>query len=714
MTLTVPQSNRAAGRAARLQPVEASALGEAAARLGDVANRVGREIEGEALRHQAQRAQVEYTRELGELRLEVGQIGDPDEMDRVWTARSRDIRDRYVGENSGVDPRLREDLGAGFDQLANNHAFQVGQNAINGRRARQEALWLTYGQDIANQAPKADQETRDTLLSGAWDMLGDLEASGQIDAAERVRRFQALVGEVDNTTAIEMIGQDPQAFLEAQVAGTFDSLGPEVNARYANQAKAAIAAEETAQADAAEKAAKEQDKAIGKRLSEMADIYGKDRVPLDEAFLARPEVKAHPEYGRVMAAKRLAENKIDLMAMPPSAIEEEIARERNRPVVFKYQTEYLDMLEDGLAETEAAWEKDPVTAARERLGQDIPDLPLDGAPGDLAEAVQARLELDREWRAGEFTDERLAILSEDEKAALAERIDVEADPTDRVRLAGVFAAEIASFRAAELKRGRDLGLSETELRQIAERTNISAISDDLTFRHVSGFVATGGSRHVAEDIFRGQQAIDAKTALLPPAKDRMDAAFAEVGALFAYVPGGDAIQAQVVASADALYARRMRITDPVDDIDVDVYQQALHEVMGGTGAYDSRDARGGVQELRGRLTAMPAGIGAEAVEEALMRLGVAERPGARSGTVLAADPAVLSAQLGAISANGQVPAIAGRPLDRGMLSRMTLRAVGADQFVFVFPAAGGEQVLTDTDGGEYRFSLRRLLREVRQ
>lgn len=691
MTLTVPVSNRSPGRAAQPQGIEPLGLGEAASGLGDIANRVGRQMEAEQLQHQAQRAQVDYTRELGELRLQIEEIADPDAKDTSWQQGVSTIRDRYLGEAGGLDPRVRRELDTSFDGLANQHALEVGMDAIRGRRARAEALWIEQSHSVATQAAVASPELKDELLGQAFDMLDQLERSNTITADEAARRRLGLVGEVDNASAMRVLAADPETFKQMQAEGAFDSLGPEVNARYANQADTAIAAAAEKAEKEAEKAAKERQDAIGDRLGEMTDIYTKGRLPLDEKWLADPEVQAHPDYARVMAARRLRENKIDLQAMTPDAIAAEIERERDRPVVFKYQTEYLDALEEGLAKAEADWTKDPVAAARDRLELEVPALDPAADTAALAGTLAERVGLSNRLQRDGYTD-GLALMDEAEAAAMKEATGVEVDPGERARIAAAAGLGLAGVPGA-----------------------MTQLSEDPVFAHVAGMLASGGSRNLAVDIFRGQQAIANETALLPPVKDRTSASFETFGALLGDVPGGDALQAQVVAAADALYARRKRLTAPTDDIEEEGYRQALHEVLGGTGGFDSGEARGGIQEVAGAPTLLPPGVSARRVDEAFYKLGTGREPGIAGRVArVEPDPAKLQGQLTAIARNGQPPVLGGKPIDGGTFQRLQVRAVGNDAYVLVLPYDAGGAVLMDESGEEYVFSMSGLLREARR
>lgn len=698
MTLTMPTSRRDPGRAARPVAREAGGAAGAVADLGQAVQRVGLEYQQQALAYQGQRAQSDYMRELGDLRLSIEEIGDPDQKAQAWDQGASEIRGRYFGEDSALDPRLRQRLAPEFDNLAYQHSFAIGQDVIAGRRSRAEALWIDHSLAVANQAAVVGGEARDELLGQSFDMLDELVASNVITAEEAARRRLALIGEVDNATASRVLATDPQAALEMAERGDFDSLGPEARQGIVNKANAAIA-------KAAEDEAAAREKAVGRRLDEIAAIYLDNGLPpLDAAWLNTPEAKAHPDYGKAMAAKRAYDAGLDLKTMTPDEIAAEIERERKSGgVVFKYQNDYLQTLEAGLEEAEKAWSTDPLAAARDRLGLEVPPLPLAGEPGELAVALVERAALSDELNTRGFT-EGLTLLSDEDRAALESAIGVEADPADRARLAGEIATGLLGRQGA-----------------------LAQVSDDPVFGLVGSMLAAGGSRRVAEEVFRGQQVIAHKTALLPPQKDRTAQAFEELQTIFADVPGGEALEGAVVQAADALYARRMRLEGPTDDIDTDVYAQALHEVLGGTGTFDARDARGGVQVVRDRLTLLPIGVNGRAVEEALGRVGVGYRE-YRSGDRVRAlpdyDPEVFVRQLTAAavplpgrSASGweaQAPRYLSRPLTLEDWDDVQIKPVGGDVFTLVIEQGGEARVLTREDGEDYTFNLRRLMREVRR
>ncbi len=181
--------------------------------------------------------------------------------------------------------------------------------------------------------------------------------------------------------------------------------------------------------------------------------------------------------------------------------------------------------------------------------------------------------------------------------------------------------------------------------------------------------------------------------------------------LFADLPTGDGTLATIMAASDALYARRTGHAPQEEDLDSDVYRDAMHAVMGGTGTYGSERATGGVQEVRGVATILPPGMRAYEAEFALRDIGYPVTGADTVGRARAAgrifDPAQAVADLEAAS-GGRTPSIGGEPPTAEDLADMTLKAVGPDRYILT---SEGE-ALADASGAPLVISLMALKREV--
>ncbi|MBW4972078.1 hypothetical protein KZZ08_00515 [Roseovarius mucosus] len=729
--LPFPRAGTDPGRAARATEVVPDQTGAAVAQLGQIAADVGFRMENDRRDRNFQRAQVDLTREVNDLRLGVEEIGDPDQADQFWEQGKARLRQRYLetdGDQAVLDPANRDKFGIAFDRLVDATAFSVGARNLGLRQSQREATFIEYAQEASRAGAGADPQTRATLFAQGDEMIASLLEAGVIDPEEAAKRRIALRGDISNAHAIRMITDDPQQFLEAVDQGDFPGLEGDTLERYRAQATSALATAAKEASTAAAKAEKARLKALGDRLTEMRNIMADGRTPVDEAFLANPEVRAHPDFAETMGALSLRNENHDLATMTPDQIDALIAGERGKKVAHEWQTERLKVLEDWKEQHEEGFGKDPIAYARSLWNRtdrpsarqiiDLPEFDPEN-PAAYGQALALRAEQGQDLVDEGFAPE-LRILSDDERDQLEELAGLDSDPTTRAALAQTLATSLP--------------------RESFDR--LSNVIDDPVFSHVGGLLASGGSRGLAEEVLRGQQVIAQDNVILPPLRDRTEPAFTAVRDFFADVPGGEALQATITKSADALYAARIRRSDPAGDIDSDVYRQALHEVMGGQGGFDARDAKGGMQEVRGALTPLPQGVGARDIERTLQSLsadlageespvnpramlddqvfsaepgssiretGIARRPITRRTPEQARARA--QSAFSAASISGGVPGINGEPLDPDAMDSLSLRAVGPDQYQFTI---NGRAIQDLETGGAYIFSLNRLVRGARQ
>lgn len=696
MSLTVPKAGLIAGRAAQPQ-IEASQAGAAIARFGDVMMQVGTGIENDRLEREMGRLQVDMTRDLNAMRLEFEQMGDPDAIDTLWPQRVAELRSTYmegVDENGRrrVDPKNADRFSLGFDDLVNRHAFAIGRKTLALRQSQRIANWGDYRATAAPQAATTDPGTREALYANFDAQTDALVASGAMTPEEAAKEKRGFRIETENARIIGMVSDDPTGFLAAADAGEFADTPPEVMARYRVQAQNGIARAEKEAETEAKLEAKERSAAIGKRLGDIANIAGKDRVAVDEVWLSDPEVQAHPDFPKTKAALDLRTERGDLPYLTVPELDALIAEEAARPVTEPFQAERLEVLEGYREKAATGWRRDPIAFAAGN-GFKVPDLPaFDPAnPDDFRAGLEARVAFSSALQEAGYTRQAIP-LTLDEQEALKSAISVEADPAARARLA------------------RDL----TETIGRGAPGVLTALVDDPVFLHAGGFLAAGGNDGLAREMLRGQQVMDQGNVVMPPAKDRIAPVFDQIGDMFADVPGGEIIQGQIVAAADALYAARSRRLDPAGAVDEDLYNQALHEVLGGTGRYGRGDATGGVAEIGGRLTALPTGVSVDDFEAAVMGLR-RDLMGRRLGDDPKATPEDRAARaekaLTGASVSGGMPLIGGARLTPDDWGDAQFIAVGPDQYSIVFQRRGGDmQAVDDQTGEAYVFDLRKLLR----
>lgn len=715
MTLTVPRAGVAAGRAPAITVQEnegPSVVAEFGARVAQAGDR----ILGDALDRQATRLQIDMTRALGEARLELEQQNDPDAIDAGWQARSAELRKRFVEGDPAtpLHPRLRERVGLAFDELANRHALALGGRAVEARRNQRGAQWLEYSTEVLAQARTADAGTRQTLIDQATRRVDDDLAAGVITPFEAAQRKIAIRDDAARTAARSLVDDNPQGFLERVEAGEFADMEADALQTYVGRAEANIRQAEAQAARDAEATERDRQKGIGNQLGLIADIARRDGVTAAETdFLATPDARAHPDFGRAMAAVQLRDDIPQLATMSPPELEALLREERQKPRTALYQLERVDVLERLLEETRAGWNGDGVSYARDK-GFLVPDLPAwdPGDPASFERGLRDRLTFASRALAEGYTA-RPPILSDEEIASLREAASVSADPAARAELAK------SLWRATDGQLGPVAGL----------------IDADPVFAHAAGMIGQTGSSAVAREMFRGQQKIAAGTVNLPSAADQNAVIFDVTGGILS----DDPALGQIKQAALALYADAAAGLNPeevrnegrwLDTSDARaIFERSVQRALGATVDGSGQLRIGGVQELStGFLdfgtVVLPPGVHVEAAGEALDRtltmLAGATR--AADGTLVRPDPLRLAETtppleerlsiLARASLSGAAPDLGDEPNLAFANTRLVM--VGDDSYSLVFQRDdGGEEPVLQADGRPYRLSLRRLIREAR-
>ncbi|MFP4043908.1 MAG: hypothetical protein ACLFTP_04990, partial [Rhodosalinus sp.] len=629
---------------------------------------------------------------------EAEELGDRDEAERYWQQGVERLRQSYTqpgeGDRPRVDPRNAEDFGLAFDSLANRHAYSLGRRTLELRYAERRANEMALGQEMTQLYAGGDDDTRAVAQEQYFAAVEANVEAGVYDAAEGQRRKQGFLEQGDNARAIALIDADPQAYRDAREGGAFAGLQADRLARYDAQAQTALERQAEARQREAEKAAAERQREIGDRLAEIRKIAGRGFDAVDEEFLADPEVQAHPDYAQTRAVLELRDDGTLIEQATPAELREAVDASRRGELAFASQAERVEVMEEALARHEQGYAADPVAYAAE-VGLDVPELPeFDPAdPDAYAEALAERVAFGTGLEQRGYTGTARALTNE-EREQLVAQTGPEADPETRVKLARRLPAVLG-------RAGAD---------------SFESLELDPVFRHTAGLVsAGGGSDRLGARIFAGQQAIEEGNVVMPPARERIDPAFETLGELFADLPGGEALQAEVRAAADAHYAAGRRRTDPSGDIDEQAYRQSLHAVLGGLGRYDSRDALGGVQEVRDRPTLLPPGVRGRDVEAALDSVAEAGRETLRGSRIRKLErpaPEALDAVWRRVT-GGPVPRVAGEPLDPRDLDEMQIEARGDRVYILTFATNDGRRrTVYDQDGTAFTFDLRDLLREV--
>jgi hypothetical protein len=688
MSLTVPRAGSVAGRSANV----VAAPNQTGQMVAEFANRltgIGIALEDDRLSRQANRLQVDMMRDFNNLALELQSIGDPDVLDQTWTERSNQLRQAYTsasGEDGRprVDPRNLERFTLAFDEMASRSALSIGARALELRQSQRRATFDQFATETVNAASTVDPDTAAWLIEGADMQIAEMEATGTITPEEAQRFRTDIRANTANARAITMIGADPQGFLAAADRGEFVGLGAETVARYSVQAQSAIDAATTRAQTEAQRLADERARQVTQELNDAAAMALDGRSIIDEHKFSQADYQNSEAYPRYQAAAALRAEQPLLSTMTVSNLRTLVAQERQRPITAPYEQARLDLLEEQLAKAEAGWSADPVAHAA-GVGLNVPPRPEfdPSQPQTFATFLAERRAMGEALvQDGYIRTPR--VLSEEDRAYVRQVTDLNQDPAARAAAAAVLVTGLPA-------QGPD---------------SAAALIDDPVFLHVGALLATGVQQSVATEVFRGQQEIEAGNVILPSNATRIGAAGETLQEIFGDIAGGATEQARVRAATDALYAARARRTDPAnaDDIDEDLYMQALFEVMGGSGAYDSRDALGGVKELNGYQTVLPRGVSGAMAESAISQIGY-DAAGAWT-------PATMAAQLSAASLTGAAPALVTEDRFWDDLQDARFQAVGNDQYIIVFNTASGVRSLRDTNGQEYRLSLSRLISQV--
>jgi len=691
MSLTVPRSGSIAGRSANLQVAPAaSQAAQVVADFASTVTRVGIGLEQDRLQREASRVQVDMARDMNNLALDLRQIGDPDELDRRWAEGSAAIRASYL-DGTGEDgrPRVstanRDRVGLAFDDLSGRMAYSVGARAIDLRMSQREAQWLDTRHTLTQAAATGDAATRDYLFGLATQQLDEMVAAGIITPAEAAERRLSLQGDTTNAIAIRMAADDPDALLAAIADGQMNDLPAEVQAQYAVAAQASIDRRAAAELDAAEDAQRAYIAGETAWLGEIAGIAGTvGDVPVDYARLQRAVDARIPGAAEAMAAVELAQVEPDFRQMTPATLRALIAEERAGTFDERWQTERLQVLEDALATAEAGWARDPWAFAA-TVGMDVPALALDPANPDAFAASLAARAAGAQALVDQHYIRHPVVFTEAERAAVTALVATDQEPGAR--------AAIATALVANLPRsGPD---------------SASAILDPVT-AHMGTLVATGTPPALAEEVFRGQQAIAAGNVIPPTGREILETAGITLARIWGDVQRGEQERAAVQQATAALYAARVRQSDPDGETPISeegslnqtIYLQALHEVLGGSGNYDSDNALGGIMDIGGFPIVLPRGMRAGDVQDAWDVL--------TNNRHLTPETAETAFSLASLS--GAPPAYAGGMA--GLLEDLPgarLQAVSEGEYIITFPLNGGNRVLTDVNGNRYSFSLNRLV-----
>ena len=696
MTLTVPRAGLTGGRAADERADTAGAFGGLMADLGDRMLKMGQRIRAERDDLALQRANLDIARDLGQARLEVSQIGDPQEMGETWEARAAEIRARHI--EAIADPALRERATLAFDGLNDRHSLAVGQDAIAMTRAQRTAQWQEMQGGITAEAVTADPETLAAFLELGDEAIARRLATGDIDAAQAQRERAAFRSEIHGARAAADVQRDPEGFLASQDPERDAALGGDTLTRLRLSAEREVARRADAAQKDAEAAAKARDAEIGRRLADITRLAHDGLKITDEGLL--DQVKDHPGYPEAAAAIALRDEMPAIRAMTPPELSAAITAEEAAPKTRPFQAERLKVLRRWHDEAVAQWSRDGPGAAR-AAGLTVPDLPAfdPQRPGDLARGLAARLAFDGWTRERGWPGQ--AVLSPGERAELKAVLAPEADPAPKLALAeAVLSGAGGDWR-------RVAGLVEA----------------DPAFAGALRLLDDTGDRDAALAVFRGQQKLKLGTVgAPPPSAQRLILADALGDAL----PAGRA--AEVMAAAAAIYADQAGAINPegadsvvpfMSDTDAqDLFRRAVARASGATPDAGGELTVGGVQPVAGHPLLLPPGLSAadanRAWDDAGQRLrGYLPDPASRGGRINTGQ--VNTDLLRAASIDGALPDLGDDPWTRWGQLRMQAVEGRPGEYRMVYSRNGRDWPVAragDPTGTAWHFRLSDLAREA--
>lgn len=728
MTLTIPQAGVQAGRSANIQ-IEADQTGAVLADFGKGIQRAGLALKAEQESRFLGNLKNRMMEGLNDLRLDMEQIGDPDDLETQFDARLGALREEYLGDIN--DPRLRDLASQTFDSMKEPHRFALGGRALDLRQGQWRVNLGNMGDQIVRAAAIADPDTQTEYLGQFAEELAEAVAQGILTPEEADRQFKARQAEADKARAERLLRDDPDALIDwIDHEGGLASLDADARERWKTRATSAI--------NTRQRSAEAEHRAIvGEQLSDAIAARREGRViEGEDALLEDPAAQEHARFQELVLRRALDEEVPDFRRLPLSEMRAARQAEGNRPVRGAPELLIAQAMDQAIEEAERAWAADPQGHyAALGLGNlpELPDIATASAEA-FALALRTRAARAASIRDQGFTDD-LVLFTPEERAELGEQLGASGNPAQRAR--------------AALAMATALGRAPQGIDAIAAAEEIGA---DPVFAYVGGLMAHGGTEVLARQIFEGQRIIANRDAPLPPLAQQRGEAFRAVRDVLSFGTDplrGDAderaLYDQITGAAVALYATRaagdadfkdgrLRETD---------FLQALHEVMGGTGAYNSRNATGGIREVGGTLTILPLGVRAREVESGLRAVGIdiARTPAelaARTADAARApgdfggiegleridrmlrlgnyDRPLAEETLRDLSVNGTVPQFGGQPMDGATWQRGRLRALGDGTYTleFLHHGTGEVRIAHDETGAPWLIDMRKLIEAGRQ
>lgn len=690
MSLTVPTAGTTGGRAAEVR-YEVPETGNVIAAFGERVKQLGDRLEGERLDVEMGRAQIDMTRDLNQLRLKYEQMGDPAAIEKGWAADVAALKGSYQ-----VDPKIRDRWELGFDDLADRHAFALGQNVVAIRRSQSAANQIEYGAVMAQSAASSDPGTRATLYAQNDERLDAMVARGEKTPEEAAAEKLAARQNGDFDALTYDLGRDPEAVREGLANGAYANLTPDQRAR----GEAALGAADEKARVQAEKQTADTLAGLKTSLTEGIKLVKDGKLSTAEALLDNPAVRPliEAEFPELVGAMRgaigLRKNKVYLGRMTRAQLEATAKQWSGSSFSADYQADGLRAIEARLAEVKAAERTDPVALWK---GSDMGLSEIDlSTPETMRAGLQQRaVDVGRLAKSGHLTGQ--LFLDKEEAAAIRDLASVNRAPAARLQLA----MDLQDSLGAD---GGDVVLQ---------------LTGDEVLAGVASMMGSGaGNSVLARQILAGQRIAAENGLPLPSEGAWREIINAQFGDLFAdgTVDGqGDENSdlRMLGAMAFGLYVQRKGAAADLsaDALDATALEQAFHEVAGGTGTFNSRgillagDATGGIQTVNGHKTILPPGMTAAEIENGLADLST-------FGLFGRADPLKTDDVWRSISASGNVPRLQGEPIDKATFDDLALRPASDEagyNLVWFNPGTQQMEALQGDDGRAFLLDVDKVI-----
>ena len=605
MTFTVPKSNADPGRSADIASrIHTPQIGNIIAKFGDDVMQAGQAMEAaqekvarEQQASELARLNVDFARDLNDLRLQTSQIGDAEQMEAHWTQGLAGLRESYGGRVSEANA---EAFGLSFDRQANAQSFSVGKDVIGRRQSQSLASYYQLEQEITRTAAGGDYEARLAAVQAGSDNIDALVARGIVDPAWGQQMKLDLASSSANAAALHAIKSDPVAFLADLDAGVYSEFDGETTSRYRVQAEAAIDTLAEQQAAQADRDAKAREKAMTGQIDTAIAVMAGGATP-DLRFMSSDDFSSNPNRAKLEYLLELQEEKGSLLHLGLKEIDTLIATAEATPLSEEYRLARLDALRD-IRKVVADGMADPQARADALgIGTEMPEFDP-RAPGDYVDFLSQRAATG-EHMVTTGRAETFQVYRKDELDGLAARFGPGGNPDER--LTWLLSLDKALGDQAPAIAGQATG-------------------GDKTTRFAAGMLQNGVSPATVRTILAGQRRVEDKTVALPSRTEFVTAFSAathdEYRELFDYMPG-------LLEAATYIYAEKGG--DP-EEIDGSAFLQSVQLALGASPDPRSRDGElsvGGLQRFDTRGTwafgrddyyvTLPPGVAQRDVEQAL-------------------------------------------------------------------------------------------------